>query len=808
MIKNYFKTALRSLWKHKGISFINILGLGLATGISLLLILTASFELSFDNFHENKEELYRVFMEVQRVEGIDRGTVMPAPLRPSLEAELPHIVNSSRYMDHSSILEKDAIQFDLMTRAVDKEFLEMFSFELTSGNPAEALGDLSYIVLTEKTAERIFGDKDPMGEALTWKDGYSTRELIVNGICADPPKNSSIRFDALTRFETHEGYEENLASWDDQYHELYIQLAPGIEASALEEKLKPFVAQHYSGSIEQMESEGIEPQPGKELIALKLQPLSDRHENTLIAAKNEKNSLSYPYLFSGLAIFLLLVAAFNFVNLTIARYLSRAKEAGVRKVLGANRKQLLAQFWGEALLIGSIALIAGGIIFYDLIPTYNELFRRSIHLGQLQSPKLWLGILGGLFVVTLLAGAYPAWWLSRINMPEIFKGKVQLNTPGSVRNTLIIIQFAIASLLIACTLIAWRQIDFLRTKDLGFNKDQVISLPLGQGVESEKIIPLLRQKLASNPNILSLSATDDNLGRGLDGSQMTSVFGFIHEGKSLRTHGMEVEYDLLKTLDIELLEGRSFSRSYQTDSSRAILISKAMADQLGVENPLGVKLPLFDEGETPEVVGVFQDFHFESLHKPIEPLTLTLRKLWPLEYVFIKVSPQALTSTLSEIEQVWKELAPQSEFQASFLDENTDRLYQEEQRLSKIFLSASLLAIAISCLGLFAMALLAIQQRTREIGIRKVLGASVGSIVGLLSRQFVYMVLVSLLIALPFAWYGMGKWLEDFAYRTELTGWVFLLTGILAVGIALLTVSIHSFRAALTDPIEALKSGE
>ena len=557
-----------------------------------------------------------------------------------------------------------------------------------------------------------------------------------------------------------------------------------------------------------METEGIQPEPGKDLIALKLQPLSDRHANTLVAAKNSKNALSYPYLLSILAGFLLLVAAFNFVNLTIARYLSRAKEAGVRKVLGANRKQLLAQFWGEALLIGVIALIAGGIIFYDLIPTYNDLFRRNIHLGQFSNPMLWLGILGGLFLVTLLAGAYPAWWLSRINMPEIFKGKVQLNTPGSVRNTLIVIQFAIASLLIACTLIAWRQIDFLRTKDLGFNKDQVISLPMGQGVESGKIIPLLRQQLASNPNIISLSATDDNLGRGRDGSQMRSVWGFIHEGKSYQSHGMEVDYDFLKTLDVELLEGRSFSRSYKTDSTQALLVSKSMADQLEVENPLGTRIPFFGEGELPEIVGIFDDFHFESLHLPIEPLTLTLRKEWPLEYVFIKVRPEALSTTMADIETVWTELAPQSEFQASFLDENTDRLYQEEQRLSKIFLSASLLAIAISCLGLFAMALLAIQQRTREIGIRKVLGASVGSIVGLLSRQFVYMVLVSLLIALPFAWYGMGKWLEDFAYRTEINGWVFLLTGILAIGIALLTVSIHSFRAALIDPIEALKSGE
>ena len=300
--------------------------------------------------------------------------------------------------------------------------------------------------LPRKTAEKIFGEEDPINKTLTWKDGYSQRELIIKGICANPPKNSSLQFDVLTRFELHEGYEEHLATWDDQYHDLYLQLAPNVSVAEFEEKLRPFVAQHYSGTLEQMETEGIQTEPGKDLMALKLQPLSDRHANTLVAAKNAKNALSYPYLLSILAGFLLLVAAFNFVNLTIARYLSRAKEAGVRKVLGANRKQLLTQFWGEALLIGVIALIAGGIIFYDLIPTYNDLFRRNIHLGQFKNPILWLGILGGLFLITLLAGAYPAWWLSRINMPEIFKGKVQLNTPGSVRNTLIVIQFCYCQL--------------------------------------------------------------------------------------------------------------------------------------------------------------------------------------------------------------------------------------------------------------------------------------------------------------------------------------------------------------------------
>ena len=808
MIRNYIKTALRNLWKHKGISLINILGLGMAIGISLLLILTAFFEFSFDSFHQEKNRIFRVYKIVHQMDGVEKGTTMPAPLQPSLKEELPDIEHAIRYMNQSAILLQEDKQHDLMLRAVDKDFFQVFTFPLVSGTPAKALSDLNHIVLTEKAAKRIFGEEDPIGKTVGVFDGTTRREMIVNGICKDYPTNSSLTFDALVRFESHTGYEDNLISWNDQYHDVYVQLKEGVSQGDFEEKLIPFVAHHMEGDIEQLENEGVTVGPGEQVISLKLQPLEDIHENTYLATDANRTQLSYPHLLLLLATFLILVAAFNFVNLTIARYLSRAKEAGVRKVLGAHRKLLITQFWGEALLMGLISIGVGAIIFYDLIPTYNSLFRRSIHVGQFQDPWLWGGIIGLLIFLTFLAGAYPAWWLSRISMPDIFKGKVQLNTPGGIRNTLIVIQFAIASLLIACTLIAWTQIDFLRNKPLGFNKDQVISLPMGQSVDPDKVIPLMRQKLASNPNFISLSAGDDNLGRGLDGSMMTSVFGFIQEGKTIRTHGMEVDYDYLKTLDIKLLEGRAFSRSYSTDSSNAVMISKTMAEQLEVENPIGTRISLFDGQEAPEVIGVFEDFHFESLHKPIEPLTLFLQKLWPLEYLFIKVKPQGLKNSLADIETVWTEIAPQAPFQASFLDENTDRLYQEEQRLSQIFLSASILAILISCLGLFAMALLAIKHRTREIGIRKVLGATVGSIVGLLSRQFILMVLLSLAIAIPFAWYGMSQWLEEFAFRVELPWWVFGLTAVLAMGIAFVTISFHSVRAALLDPVEALKSVE
>ncbi len=806
MLRNYLKTALRNLWKHKGISLVNILGLGLAFGISLLLILTAFFEFSFDSFHQNEDRIFRVYKEVQRLDKLEKGTAMPAPLKPALDAELPDIEYSVRHVDHSSIIEWEKDQFDLMVRAVDQEFFQLFTFPLLRGSKEEVLSGLNHIVLTEKTAKRIFGETDPMGKTLGVFDGSNYQEFMVNGICEDNPKNSSLTFDVLIRFEAQAGYKEHLETWNDQYHDVYVQLKEGVSQKDFEEKLKPFVAHHLEGDIKQLENEGVTVPSGEQPIKLKLQPLEDVHENTLLATDAKRAQFSYPNLLLLLAAFLVLVAAFNFVNLTIARYLSRAKEAGVRKVLGAHRKLLIAQFWGEALLLGIVSIVIGAIIFYDLIPSYNSLFRRNIHLGQFQDPWLWGGIAGGLFGLTFLAGAYPAWWLSRINMPDIFKGKVQLNTPGGIRNTLIVIQFAIASLLIACTLIAWTQIDYLRNKPLGFNKDQVISLPIGQSVESAKVIPLMRDKLASNPRILSLSACDDNLGVGLDDSQMTSVFGFIKDGKTYRTHGMEVDYDFVKTLDIELIQGRAFSRSFSTDSASAILINQAMAEELAVEDPIGLRLPLMGQGEGQEVIGVFQDFHFESLHKPIEPLTLFLQRPWPLEYLFIKVKPEGLKNSLEEIEKAWAEIAPQAAFQASFLDENTDRLYREEQRLSHIFLSATLLAIFISCLGLFAMALLAIKHRTREIGIRKVLGATVTHIVGLLSKQFIGMVLISLLIAIPFAWYGMSRWLEDFAFRVELPWWVFGLTALLALGIAFLTVSFHSVRAALLDPVKALKS--
>ena len=406
-------------------------------------------------------------------------------------------------------------------------------------------------------------------------------------------------------------------------------------------------------------------------------------------------------------------------------------------------------------------------------------------------------------LVTLVAGGYPAWAVTRFNTVEVLKGKVKVSgSSGGIRNALIIFQFTMSVLLISCTLIVWTQINYLRSKPLGFNTTQVYSIPIGHEVSGKRLLKHLRNRLANQPRILSMTGSDVNLGRGLDGSFSKSVLGFEQNGKSLKTNMRTADYDYAKTLDLKLLQGREFSEAYAADTAYSVIINEAMAKQLGVKNPLGV---ILNTDEKHKVIGVVQDFHFESLHRQIEAVSFFMNG-FSINYIFVKIAPDHVDETIALLKKTYAELAPKSEFQGSFLDENVNKQYQREERLSKIFFSAATLAIILSCLGLFAIAIMVISQRTKEIGVRKVLGASVFSITALLSADFLKMVGVAIVIASPIAWWIMDKWLTDFAYRTSIQWWVFVVTALLAVGIAIVTISFQAIKAALTNPTSSLRS--
>jgi putative ABC transport system permease protein len=799
MFSNYIKIAWRNLWKHKVFAVILIFGMAIAFTAALLLSLTAYHELSYDQFHTNKKHLYQLYFDEQK----EASSSMAVPVAPALKAEYPDVKYITRYGSTAhGMVRYNNKELDLNVRAVDPDFLRMFTFPITAGNDKAPLHDLNNLVITEHCAQVLFDKEDPVGKTIEMRAGDTWEPFTVTAVAKDFPNNSSFTFDILARFEHFPAYKELQNVWDSENHEVFVQLQDNVQQAAFEKQLFPFINKYYTEKLSSMKRDGAQPDKEGQLLRLRTIPFADIHFRGE-SGTGAGVSKFYPYLLLIISGFILFIACVNFVNLSLARSFTRSKEIGIRKVMGAMRWQLISQFWGEALIVSGLALIAGLGMAYLLLPYYKQVFYQAMSADMLRSPLLIAYILGGFLLITLFAGGYPAWMVSAFKTIETVKGKLPVGRSNRVRNTLMVVQFVLSSLLIICTLIVWQQINYLRTKPLGYNKQQVISLPVGATMDPEKALALMRDRLAREPRVVSVTGTDMNMGRGRDGSSTTSMMGFDYKNKGIKTHWLRIDYDYLKTMDIQLLSGRDFSRTYGMDTA-GVLINEAMAKQLGEKDPLTAVLPL--DGTQLRVLGVVKDFHFKSLHRELAPLTMVVRPNWPVSYLFIRVQPGNLPASMEVIQKAWKEVNPKAPFLASFLDENTDRTYNKETRLSKIFMSGAILAILISCMGLFAIALLAILQRTKEIGIRKVLGASVPHIVGLVSRDFLLLVLVAIVIASPIAWYAMHNWLQSFYYRIGISWWVFVLAGVIAVLIAFITLSFQSVKAALRNPVNSLRS--
>jgi putative ABC transport system permease protein len=804
MIRNYFKIAWRNLWKHRTFSLIIVTGMAAAFAAAILLSLTAQQELTYDQFHKNKKHLYQVYLEERRAGGVERGSTMPTPLTPALKKEYSDIVHISRYgSGGGDLVRYKEKELDLTVRAVDPDFLEMFSFPAVAGNKNEPLKELTDIAITEECARNLFGREEAVGKTIEMKMEGEWRGMKVSAVLKDFPVNSSFKFDILTRFENFPNYKQNADRWDNSNHEVYIQLGKAITQASMEKRLPAFSRQYMAEKIKELKRDGGQPDADGHFVRLRLIPLTDMHFTNISNTGAGVNRF-YPYLLLVISGFILFIACVNFVNLSLARSFTRAKEIGLRKVMGALRWQLIAQFWGEALIVSIMALVAGIGLAYWLLPYYQAIFYQGLSMQVLTSPLFLAYMAAGFLFITLLAGGYPAWVVSAFNTVLTVKGKLVKGKSHALRNTLMVVQFVLSSLLIICTFIAWQQLQYLRNKPLGYNKEQIISIPIGSTIESDKAIELLRARLARESKVIGVSAADINMGRGRDGSSQTSIVGFDYKDRSVKSHWLLVDYDYLETFGIQLAEGRDFSREYGTDR-QAVVINEQMAKQLGEKSAIGSLLPISEKTKY-TVIGVVKDFHFKSLHQEIAPLTMTIRRDWPLNYIFVRVQPGALATSLDMVSKAWKEIDPKSMSEASFLDENTDRQYRKETKLSKIFMSGAVLTILISCMGLFAIVLLVIVQRTREIGIRKVLGASIPHIVSLVSKDFIKLVAIAVVIATPIAWYAMHSWLQDFAYRIQIQWWVFALAGVVAVLIAFITLSFQSVKAAMKNPVKSLRT--
>ncbi|MBK7809193.1 MAG: ABC transporter permease [Saprospiraceae bacterium] len=803
MLRNYFNISLRNLWKHKTFSLINLVGLSLAFATSLLLFLTSYQEFTYNHVHQNMDHIYRYYLKVNRAEETNFGSTVPAPVKDALLAdykkEIKHI---SRIRDISFVVKYKDKTISEGAVAVDADYAKMFSFDFIEGSAETALSDLSNIVLREDVAKKIFGDEPAMGKIIMAEIGDNPVPLKVSGITAKLPDNTNIENDMMIRYEINPDYIANKDNWNNSSSSLYVQVNDGITHSELEKSLKSFGPKYYKDAIEQVKKEGGKPDENGDIISAKMLPFDKEHFDRNIGGRGAM-SIIYPYTLLIISIFIIFIACINFVNLSISRSILRAREVGIRKALGAIRGQVMGQFWGEALVTCLISLMLGILFFKLSITGFNALFNTTLSFQLLYNLNI-LGIVGLVFLlITFVAGGYPAWFISKVNTIEVLKGKLKTSSgSGLLRKTLIVKQFTISVLLISCTFIIWSQLQYLRTKPLGLDQNHVISVPVGREVEGSRMLTLLKSKLSGHPNIINITAADNNIGYGKDNSSSKSQFGIMHEGKMVNTNGLFVDFEYLKTMGIALKEGRDFSANFPSDSTKACIINESMAKVLGSKDLIDKKIEL-NEGKV--IVGIIKDYHFESLKNNIEPITLMING-FPYTHIFIKIADKNVDATLAAIETSYREIAPNSEYLGSFLDENRNEQYRAERRFTQMFIYAAILAIFLSCLGLFAIAVINITDRFKEIGIRKVLGSSIAGLIWELSKDFMVLVLISIFIAAPFAYYFMEQWLSDFAYRIDIQWWFFALSGFTALVIAFCTISFHAIRAALMNPVKSLRS--
>jgi len=787
MLKNYFKTMWRNFSRNKLFSAINIIGLSVGIAAVLLIGIYIQNELSYDNFQKNKDSLYRVGFEFfNSGKSLGKSPAFTPPFGPDAQREFPEIQSFCRISPHH---EAFMVKGDNKIKSsnicfADSTFFKLFSFKLYSGNPANVLNQPYSIVLTKSLAEKLFGNENAVGKTvrLDGKDDY-----MVTGIADAAPDNSQISYDALISFSTL--YKDTLKyamDWNggNQYI-TYLKLNTPSNAAALEKKFPAFLWKNINSVYEKR---GLK-------VTASLQPLLDVHLKFDDDSENTRTNL---YVFGMVAILILIISCVNYVNLTTAQASSRFKEIGVRKVLGASRKQLISQFLGESLLMTSFAFILSILIVYAVTPVYAQILGNPLVLSAGSIFFLMLLALLVIFVIGIGAGSYLAFYLSSLNVYKTLKASVAKNKHAGFRKGLIIAQFAITTALMTCTLIVNLQLHYTKNKSLGFDKNHIIALPLTGDKTKEETLAL-KQEIAGLADVESVSAVSEIPHDGITNN------GFVPEGetKAMIIHQLDADDDLLKTFRFKMIEGNYFSKDKPTDAD-GYIINETLAKTLGWDNPIGKTI---SRDGPHKVVGVVQDFIFSSLHEKIGPLIITNHP-WQnrFDYLAIRYKSNNPASLLKQIKTVWQGMVTDAPYEYWFLDEAYNNLYKNEERFQHIFFYFSILSILLSLAGIFGLVTLTIQQRTKEIGIRKVLGAGIVDIVKLTTRSYLLLIFIASVIAVPFAWYYMNSWLQDFAYRIHLSWWMFIISGIVILLIALITVGIQTVKAAIANPIKSLRS--
>ena len=802
MLKNYLKVAFRYLANHKGYTFINILGLSVSVACCILIMLFVKSEWSFDRFHSKSGRLYRAWLEEHYKGELFINTTTPLPLVPVLQANLPEVQTACRVAAFNTLVKYNSNTFNEPVNMVDSSFFNLFDFSLKEGDIKNPFPTKNSLIITEKSAKKYFGKNQVIGKNLELQLGGDTVLFTVSGVAKNIPLESSIQFDMLVPFSNahHIWSERTLTqAWSNVTVESYFLLKKKTAAATLNTKIasimNPLVAKNYK--------------PGE--YNIRLQPLTDIHLNNKLPAANQPISdPKYSYILATVGILILLIACINFVTLSIGRSTTRALEVGVRKVLGAEKQQLIRQFWGEALLLTFMALIIGIGLAIVLQKPFNLLANRQLSLHINGFTILFCFIL--VAIIALLAGIYPAFVLSNFKPIQVLKGRLKVGGMGFFRKALVVGQFVASIIMIIGTITLGKQLNYLRTKDLGFNKEHVVIVPTNKSRrEGNSLAQRFREALQKNPEIIN---TTTSLYSMSEYGWMT--LGYTDNKNVFRQFRFNaVDPDFVNTMGLQVIAGRNFSKNNTADSNY-ILVNEALVKEYGWKNPIRQRLPgKYEE----EVIGVVKDFHFETLHTTIKPAVMALKP----DSIFRRSSDMSsnfagqprisvlfrsgsLQNHIASLKSAWRSLAGDQDFEYRFLDDALNAAYQQEQRLSKIVSYASFLSIFIACMGLFGLVTLVVVRRTKEIGIRKVLGADVSGIVALLSKDFIVLVIVASVIAFPLAWWALQKWLQDFAYRINIPWLAFLGAALLALVVALLTVSIQAIKAALSNPVKSLRT--
>lgn len=811
MIKHYFKIALRNLGRQKILSFINISGLSIGLACFSLFLLYAVNEFSFDRFHNNADHIYRVYRWSEAIGGREAGgdVYMPSPLGPTMKTDFPEVANYVRFQEagDESFVRVDGNVRRMKVSYTDPSFFSVFTFPMKYGTGSEALKQLQNIVLTKAKAKELFGADNVVGRTIEIKVGEEFVPFTISAVAENIPANSSIQFDLLSTFqflETTAAAKRGVNNWHRSSYITYMQLTPGTGMANDVKKLGAFYRKYNPDEEERLKKDGIKWNENLPQLRYGLQPLQAGHTDTKIyGGMVDQVNPKTIWILLSIAAGVLLIACINFTTLAIGRSARRAKEVGVRKVIGSERKHLIIQFLAEAVLLSGLSLLIGLLLVKLLLPYFNKLSGRELQFSLTLYPEMLWMLAGLTLLVGLLAGSYPALILSGFKPIEVLKSKIRVNGANFFTKSLVTVQFALSIGLIICTMIILQQTKYMSSKNPGFNKENIIVVDASD-TKTREIYPLFKQVLASRPDIVGVAGAELGLGEGTGWSRS----GFEYNGHHKDVFEYFIDHEYIPLIGMKIISGRNFDPKIPDDTVTSVIVNEAMVKDMGwtIENAVGQQIKGYMEAKTPVVIGVVKNFNYRPFKEEVKPQMFHQFADYAPYKFFVKVKPGNPAPALGAMQKAWTAVVADLPFKYSFLDESLDNFYKSERKWSGIIGWAGGISVFLACLGLFGLAALAAINRTKEIGIRKVLGASLPGIVKLLSKDFLKLIVFAMIIAAPLAWYFMNKWLQDFAYRISIGWWVFIAAGSLAIIIAFVTIGFQAIKAAMANPVKSLRT--